>query len=128
MSATYSISELAKEFAITTRTIRFYEDKGLLTPMRQGQVRVYSHKDRVHLKLILRGKRLGFSLDECQELIEMYTPGTSNIKQIQALLDKIAVKRQQLNQQLKDIAALQQELDTAEQRCLDVLKSTDFSQ
>ncbi|WP_163833892.1 MerR family transcriptional regulator [Spartinivicinus ruber] len=125
MSATYSISELAKEFSITTRTIRFYEDKGLLTPVRQGQTRVYSSKDRVHLKLILRGKRLGFSLDECQELIEMYTPGTSNIKQIQALLDKIAVKRQQLNQQLKDIAALQQELDTAEQRCLDALKTSD---
>ncbi|MDE1462642.1 MerR family transcriptional regulator [Spartinivicinus poritis] len=128
MSTTYSISELAKEFAVTTRTIRFYEDKGLLMPMRQGQVRVYSNKDRVHLKLILRGKRLGFSLDECQELIEMYTPGSSNIKQIQALLDKIAAKRQQLNQQFKDIAALQQELDTAEQRCLDALKSTDSSQ
>ena len=124
MPVTYSISELAKEFAVTTRTIRFYEDKGLLTPIRQGQVRIYTSKDRIHLKLILRGKRLGFSLDECQELIEMYTPGTSNVKQTQALLEKITTKRQQLNQQLKDIAALQQELDTAEQRCLDALKAT----
>lgn len=122
MSATYSISELAKEFSVTTRTIRFYEDKGLLSPFRQGQTRVYNSKDQVHLKLILRGKRLGFTLDECKELIEMYTPGSNNVKQLQALLDKIALKRQQLNQQLKDIAALQQELDTAEQRCMEASK------
>ena len=69
---TYSISELAKEFDITTRSIRFYEDQGLLTPQRQGQTRIYSKRDRVRLKLILRGKRFGFSLEDIRQLLGMY--------------------------------------------------------
>jgi DNA-binding transcriptional MerR regulator len=72
MSDSYSISELAKEFGVTTRTIRFYEDQGLLSPTRAGATRVFSNRDRVRLKLALRGKRLGFSLAEIRELFELY--------------------------------------------------------
>ncbi|MEY1661886.1 MerR family transcriptional regulator [Isoalcanivorax beigongshangi] len=115
---TYSIGELARELDVTTRTIRFYEDMGLLMPQRRGQTRIYSPADRVKLKLILRGKRLGFSLNESRELIELYNPSTdNNVKQLQALLDKIDEKRAQLRQQLHDIEVMQLELDEAERRC-----------
>jgi len=112
----YSISELAREFDITTRAIRFYEDKGLLKPERRGQTRVYSPEERVRLKLILRGKRLGFSLDESREIIDMYDPAHGNVEQLQRLLERIAQKRMQLQQQLRDIESLMGELDEAEVR------------
>lgn len=112
----YSISELAREFDITTRTIRFYEDKGLLKPERRGQTRVYSPEERVRLKLILRGKRLGFSLDESREIIDMYDPAHGNLEQLQRLLKHIAQKRTHLHQQLRDIESLMGELDEAEAR------------
>ncbi|MCP5162027.1 MAG: MerR family DNA-binding transcriptional regulator [Hahellaceae bacterium] len=117
----YSISDLAKEFDITTRTIRFYESEGLLAPERQGQTRIYTDHDRVALKLILRGKRLGLSLAESKELIFMYDPQTDNRKQLTALLTKIHERRKLLQQQLDDIKLMQHELDEAEQRCLDTL-------
>ncbi|MED5239311.1 MAG: MerR family DNA-binding transcriptional regulator [Pseudomonadota bacterium] len=119
---TYSIGELAREFDVTTRTIRFYEDQGLVSPGRRGQTRVYSPADRVTLKLILRGKRLGFSLAESRELIGMYQPQGDNRHQLLALQEKIRQRREQLEQQLRDIHALQQELDDAEQRCVESLK------
>ena len=112
----YSISELAREFDITTRAIRFYEDKGLLTPARRGQTRVYSPEDRVRLMLILRGKRLGFSLDESRAIIDMYDPAHGNVEQLQRLLEHIEQKRAQLQQQLRDIHSLMSELDEAEAR------------
>ncbi|QFT53272.1 MerR family DNA-binding transcriptional regulator [Microbulbifer sp. THAF38] len=112
----YSISELAREFDITTRAIRFYEDKGLLKPERRGQTRIYSPEERVRLKLILRGKRLGFSLDESREIIDMYDPAHGNVEQLQRLLERIAQKRAQLQQQLRDIESLMGELDDAETR------------
>jgi len=118
---TYSIGELAREFDVTTRTIRFYEDQNLVNPARRGQTRVYSPADRVTLKLILRGKRLGFSLAESRELIQMYQPSGDNRNQLLALQDKIQQRRDQLNQQLRDIQAIQQELDDADQRCEDAL-------
>lgn len=118
---TYRIGELAREFDLTTRTIRFYEDKGLMAPQRQGRTRIYSPADRVTLKLILRGKRLGFSLAESRELISMYQPHGDNRDQLLALQEKIHQRRQQLKQQLNDIQAMQQELDEAEQRCLNAL-------
>ncbi|KUJ82822.1 MerR family transcriptional regulator [Microbulbifer flavimaris] len=114
--ASYSISDLSREFGITTRTIRFYEDKGLLAPERRGQARIYSPEDRVRLKLILRGKRLGFSLDESREIIEMYDPAHGNVEQLQRLLQGIEQKRAQLQQQLRDIQSLMGELDDAEER------------
>lgn len=118
----YSIGELARELDITTRTIRFYEDIGLLTPARRGQTRVYSPADRVRLKLILRGKRLGLSLAESRELIDLYNPGNNNNQtQLHALLEKIHEKRRLLEQQLLDIRVMQQELDEAEQRCLNAM-------
>ncbi|HEY8569459.1 MerR family DNA-binding transcriptional regulator [Microbulbifer sp.] len=112
----YSISELAQEFGITTRTIRFYEDKGLLSPERRGQTRIYSPEDRVRLKLILRGKRLGFSLDESREIIDMYDPAKGNVEQLNRLLERIDTKRQQLLQQQRDIEKMLSQLDDATAR------------
>lgn len=115
---TYSISDLAQEFDITTRSIRFYEDQGLLSPARRGQTRLYSRQQRTRLKLILRGKRLGFSLNECRELIELWDHTSSGSElQLQLMLTRIAERRAALEQQLKDIAMMQLELDNAEQRC-----------
>ncbi|WP_428819942.1 MerR family transcriptional regulator [Microbulbifer sp. MCCC 1A16149] len=118
----YSISELAQEFGITTRTIRFYEDKGLISPERRGQTRVYTPEDRVRLKLILRGKRLGFSLDESREIIDMYDPAHGNVDQLNRLLDRIDAKRQQLRQQQRDIEKMLAQLDDATARTVAALK------
>lgn len=120
---TYSISELSSEFDITTRTMRFYESEGLLHPQREGQNRIYSESDRVRLKLILRGKRLGLSLAESKELINMYSPDGNNAEQLQSLLKKIRERRDALAQQLIDIRAMENELIGAEDRCLDALNA-----
>ena len=121
---TYSISDLAQELDVTTRTIRFYEEQGMLAPQRRGQERIYSPRDRVSLKLILRGKRLGFSLAECKTLIELYDPQAGNKKQLNSMLELIAERRRQLEQQLLDIRQMQLELDTAEERCRNALQAT----
>ena len=117
MSSSFSISDLARELDITTRAIRFYEEQGLLIPERRGQERIYSGKDKVALKLILRGKRIGFSLAECKELIELYDPESGNRRQLETFTQKIAERRAQLEQQMLDIQQMQLELDTAEERC-----------
>ena len=119
---TYSISDLAKEFDVTTRTIRFYEQQGLLNPTRQGQTRIYSPKDRVRLMLTLRGKRLGFSLAESKELFDMYDSTTEgDEKQLLYMLNILEKKQADMRQQLRDIQRLQEELHNAEERCLDAL-------
>jgi DNA-binding transcriptional MerR regulator len=123
MSKEYSISDLAQEFDITTRTIRFYEAEELLHPTRKGQTRIYNDQDRVHLKLILRGKRLGFSLAESKELITLYDPSSQNTKQLNRFLEKIKERRSSLQQQLEDIKIMQHELDEAETRCKNALKA-----
>ena len=128
MIISYSISDLARELDITTRAIRFYEEQGMLAPERRGQERVYSPKDKVTLKLILRGKRIGFSLAECKELIELYDPESGNRKQLETFMNKIAERRSQLEQQLLDIQQMQLELDTAEERCLAALEATESQQ
>ena len=120
---TYSIGELARAFDVTTRTIRFYEDQGLLSPERRGQTRIYSAADRTTLKLILRGKRLGFSLAESRDLIRMYRPAGDNRDQLGALIGKINEKRAQLEQQLTDIRILQGELDDAEARARQAMQN-----
>ncbi|SET68824.1 MULTISPECIES: MerR family transcriptional regulator [Marinobacter] len=120
----YTISDLAREFDITTRTIRYYEESGMLSPTRDGQTRLYNDADRVKLKLILRGKRLGFSLSESRELIEMYDPDSDNRHQINALLSKIQKRREQLEAQLHDIRLMQEELDEAETKCREALGET----
>ncbi|WP_411358592.1 MerR family transcriptional regulator [Pseudidiomarina salilacus] len=122
---TYSIGELAREFDITTRSIRFYEDQGLLTPTRQGQTRLYTNKDRVRLKLILRGKRLGFSLAETKRLFDLYDMENSSVRQLHTVLELIEDKRSSLHQQLEDIKVLLVELGNLEERCRDELRELD---
>jgi len=119
MTTTYSISELSKEFGITTRSIRFYEDEGLLEPTRKGQNRIYARRDRVRLMLILRGKRLGFSLAEIRQLFDLYdTNPTNSAAQLRQMLAIITEKKEALAQQMHDIAVVKAELETAEERCL----------
>jgi DNA-binding transcriptional MerR regulator len=114
---TYSISDLSKEFDITTRSIRFYEDQGLLKPKRRGQTRIYSLKDRVRLKLILRGKRLGFSLAETRRLFELYDADKSSTTQLNTMLALVEEKKSALQQQMDDIKLVLMELNSAEQQC-----------
>ena len=117
MTVTYTITELAQEFDVTTRTIRFYEDQGLLTPERRGQARIYSPRDRTRLKLILRGKRLGFSLNEVGDIIELYDTSPGETGQLRYFVDKIAERREILVQQQHDIQVTLEELDVVQQRC-----------
>ncbi|ABL99570.1 MerR family DNA-binding transcriptional regulator [Shewanella amazonensis] len=113
----YSISDLSKEFDITTRSIRFYEDQGLLKPKRRGQTRIYSLKDRVRLKLILRGKRLGFSLAETRRLFELYDADKTSVTQLNTMLALIEEKKAALQQQMDDIKVVLMELTSAEAQC-----------
>jgi DNA-binding transcriptional MerR regulator len=117
MTSTFSISDLAGEFGVTTRTIRFYEEKGLLNPKREGTKRIYAPADRTKLRLILRGKRLGLSLDESAEIILMYgTPG-NNRRQLETLMKKINEKRDELKRQQSDLKVMLKELADAENKC-----------
>lgn len=119
---TYSISELAQEFDVTTRSVRFYEDQGLLKPSRRGQTRIFSSKDRVRLKLILRGKRMGLSLAETKELFDLWDETASgNEKQLLLMLQTIKRRREALAQQKEDIAIVEMEMENAEARCLEAL-------
>ena len=122
MSKTFTITELAKEFDVTTRTIRFYEDLGMLAPRREGQKRIYSPRDRVFLKLILRGKRLGFTLTESRALIEMYDPSSDNRQQLERMLQVLDEKEALLDQQLNDIQVMKIELQSARERCEAAMK------
>ncbi|MFT4939249.1 MAG: DNA-binding transcriptional MerR regulator [Paraglaciecola sp.] len=121
MTSTYSIGELAKALDITPRSIRFYEEQGLLTPQRNGQNRVYQKKDRVRLKLILRGKRLGFSLAETKTLFDLYDSHQNSQVQLEAMLRMTREKRVFMHQQLEDIKMLMNELDEVESRCKEEL-------
>ena len=118
---TYTISELAREFGITARTIRFYEDLGLLAPTREGRNRVYSPRDRTRLKLTLRGKRLGFSLQEIKQLVTMDDTDSDTVPQLEAFLGVLAAHKQQLTQQLDDIRVTLDELALHEGRCRELL-------
>ncbi|EHV9719908.1 MerR family DNA-binding transcriptional regulator [Vibrio parahaemolyticus O1:K58] len=119
---TFKISELAKEFDITTRSIRFYEDLGLLTPERKGNTRIYNGRDRIRLKLILRGKRLGFSLADIKELFELYDTDQST-EQLNYMIRLIEEKKAALQQQANDIQAVMMELNAAQLRCQNTLRS-----
>ena len=118
----YNISELSREFDVTTRSIRYYEDIGLLSPQRQGQTRIYDSTDRTRLKLILRGKRLGLSLKESREIINMYQPGKNTSRQLKKTIEAINIQKEKLNQQLDDISKLMHDLDLAESNCMEALK------
>ena len=117
MTDFYTISELAHEFGITTRTIRFYEDEDLLQPGRNGRQRIYSRRDYVRLKLILRGKRLGLSLSEISDIIELYDSDQGETGQLASFLDSIRERRSVLKQQRTDIDATLRELQRIERRC-----------
>ena len=116
-SATFSISELAKEFALTTRAIRFYEDEGLLLPRRVGQARIYGERERVRIKLILRGKRLGLSLTEIRELLDLYDVSKSERPQLTKFLEVLAARRAMLKQQQEDVAIVLAEIEALERQC-----------
>ena len=114
--AEFSISELAREFDVTPRAIRFYEDQGLLAPRRDGQRRIYTPRDRTRLKLTLRGKRLGLSLSEIRELIDMYEPGRAERPQLERFLAALESHKASLVQQRADLEAQLAELDAFEKR------------
>ena len=119
MQNTYSIRELSREFDVTSRTLRFYEDKGLLAPQRRGATRLFSERDRIRLKLALRGKRLGFTLEECKEIIDLYDiSDVKNDYQLLRLCDKIREHRTELLEKLRDIEATLVAMDEVERDCL----------
>jgi DNA-binding transcriptional MerR regulator len=118
---TYTIGELAREFNVTTRTIRFYEDEGLLTPIRDGQKRLYRRRDRTRLKLILRGKRLGFTLGEIRETFELYDQAHGEAKQLRYYLQVLAEKREQLVRQRRDLEETIAEIDHSCAHCEELL-------
>lgn len=113
----WSIGELAEDFDTTLRTIRFYEDRGLLSPERRGQTRVFHQRDRVRLQLILRGKRLGFTLDETASVIDMYDSSPGEAGQLRFLLADIAQRREALLHKRADLDASLAELTALETRC-----------
>ena len=118
---TYSIAQLAEEFGVTHRTIRFYEDRGLVTPERIGTRRVYHPRDRVRLALVLRGKRLGFDLAEIARIVDMYDQEPGEEGQLRYLLEQIERRRAELEQRRHDIEVTLAELDEVERRCRDAL-------
>jgi DNA-binding transcriptional MerR regulator len=113
----YTITELAQEFDVTARAIRFYEDVGLLTPERAGRNRVYTQRDRTRLKLTLRGKRLGLSLQEVKQLVDLYDSPSDTAAQLQAFLAVLGEHRRQLEQQREDIEITLAEIGQHEERC-----------
>ncbi|MBM7454995.1 DNA-binding transcriptional MerR regulator [Oceanisphaera litoralis] len=120
---TYNISELADEFDITPRTLRHYEDLGLLAPRRKGNSRIYSHKDRIRLALTIRGRRLGFSLAEMHELFELYDAEHRSRPQLHSMVAMIAEKRASLRQQQEDIEKVLAELDAADIKARETLEN-----
>ena len=119
---TYSISDLAQEFALTTRAIRFYEDEGLLAPRRRGLARIYGERERTRIKLILRGKRLGLTLSEIRELFDIYTTAGNERAQLTKFLQMLADRRAMLHQQREDIDAVLTEIAFIERDCRRRLK------
>ena len=114
----YTITELTREFDISTRTIRFYEDEGLISPIRRGRTRLFRQSDRQLLKMILRGKRLGFSIAEIREIMQMYKTPPGEAGQLRAIVRRVSEKRRELEQKRNDIDELLAELDNAEEACL----------
>ncbi len=108
---TYSIRDLADAFGVTTRTIRFYEDEGLLHPTREGTTRLYSRRSRTRLKLILRGKRLGFTLAEIREIVDMYDADPGEAGQLRLFLTRIEERRAELELKRRDLEETLAELD-----------------
>lgn len=117
----FTITELTREFQVTTRTIRFYEAEGMLKPLRRGRQRLFDQRERTRLKLILRGKRLGLALADIREIIDMYDAKPGERGQLTYLVDRIAERRAELLQKQRDIALTLEELAEVEARCMERL-------
>ncbi len=117
----YTITELTREFGISTRTIRFYEDEGLVEPVRRGRTRLFKPADRHLIKQIIRGRRLGFSIAEIRQIIQMYKEPPGEVGQLQLMIDRIKDKREQLRQKRRDLEETLAELDQAEESCVERL-------
>ncbi|MCU0832078.1 MAG: MerR family DNA-binding transcriptional regulator [Rhizobiaceae bacterium] len=117
----YSITELTREFDISTRTLRFYEDEGLIRPLRRGRTRLYRPADRHLLKQILRGKRLGFSINEIKDILKMYREPPGEVGQLNLLISKVEEKREELRQKRRDIEETLAELNRVEETCVERL-------
>lgn len=113
----YTITQLSREFGITTRAMRFYENQGLLSPARSGTKRLYSERDRVRLKLVLRGKRLGLTLKEIADILDMYDAEPGEAGQLQYLLQRLKDQRDVLEKQRNDIDLTLAEMDVIEAQC-----------
>ncbi|MBT5265635.1 MAG: MerR family DNA-binding transcriptional regulator [Rhodospirillaceae bacterium] len=122
MTETYSIGELAREFDMTTRAIRFYEEQELISPEHRGRTRVFSMRDRTRLRLIKRGRRLGFSVEEIRQILNLYDAEGGESKQLYLMISKIHERRRLLREQMADITAILDELDGFEERCMDLLQ------
>lgn len=120
-ATTFAISDLAREFGITPRTIRFWEDQGIIAPQREGRNRVFARRDRARLKMALRGKRLGLSLAEIKDLIGMYEGAQDETSQLQECLRVMAKRRKALEQQREDIETMLAEISQFEQQCANML-------
>lgn len=125
---TWSISELAQEFNITPRTLRFYEDHGIINPRREGQKRIYTQKDKTRLKLALRGKRLGFHLADISSLIDMYDGPGSTAPQLKQYIAMLNRHKEQLESQKRDLEAILQEIHNQEEHCIGLLKKHEQNQ
>jgi DNA-binding transcriptional MerR regulator len=119
----FSVTELADELGITPRAIRFYETKGLIKPRRAGTTRVYTHRDRGRMQLILRGKRLGFSLADIKEYLDLYDVDPSQVSQLRLLMDKINDRVSELEQQREDLETTLVELEEMRQQCLSQIET-----
>ena len=118
MTKLYSITEMTREFDISTRTIRFYEDEGLIHPERRGRTRLYRPADRHLIAQILRGRRIGFTIAEIREIIQVYNEPPGEVGQLKLLMKKVEEKRDSLRQKRKDIDETIGELDSIEEACL----------
>ena len=121
MNQPYTINSLSRDFNITPRALRFYEDKGMLRPARDGQRRIYSPRDRVRLRLIMRGKRLGLSLEEIAELIDLYDVDPSEVTQLRQFIEVIRIRMTALEAQRRDIDDALGEMRRIEKQCADLL-------
>jgi len=124
-SPTWTIAQVAEEFDVTHRTVRHYEDLGLISPERRGTQRVYHRRDRTRLSLILRGKRLGFPLEEIRTIIDLFDAPRGRRTQLEYVLDQIDERRTDLEQRLRDVQDAIAELGEFEQRCRDDLGRLD---
>ncbi len=121
MNQIYSVTELARDLGVTPRAIRFYEDQGLLSPQRAGNTRVYSHRDRARMILILRGKRLGFTLRDIKEFLDLYATDVTQVEQMQLLLKKVRARARLLEDQRRALEETLHELKEIEKLTRDTL-------